>query len=248
MISDAKILKDMKKLLSLLLFVALFSSHLYAAGSKDGHVSARKEPSFLGVAVSFGVMDWEFGPKAISYNPKVLFKVGSSRNTLNLITGLQYKYNMGYSKFKGSIESVVNRDWQNSNAIYCSPASSQLQLPLIARVNLSKRGSGPWFIGAGLVGNYNFDARIVDKRKGQQKPERYIDRKLVNPFNYELNAQIGKKSGRFELYFYFRYDLSPLYDLKYTEANHADFYERVAPVMNDNWRVGVAGVIHITND
>lgn len=218
---------------------------LLAAGSYSCRAAegSAKEPAFFGLGIGIGVLDWEFGRYGMSFNPKVQFKVGSSANRFNLVTGIRYRYNTGYNHFRGLVLGTVERDWQNKKMVYSSIASSQIQVPLQVRVNLSRRGTGPWFIGIGATADFNVDARIIDKVKGEVRPRRIVDRNMVNPFSCEADFHFGKKMRNFELYAYFRYDLMPLYRAGYIGTAYPDYATSVGGLVNNNWMVGIAGVV-----
>lgn len=232
-------------------FISLFVvsvSLLLAAGTfccqaREASSGSPKEPSFLGLGMGIGVLDWEFGQYGMSFNPKIHFKVGSSANRFNLVTGIRYRYNAGYDHFGGMVLGAIEREWQNKKLVYVSIASSQIQVPLQMRVNLTRRGTGPWFIGAGVTADFNVDARIIDKAKGSVGPQKIVDRNMVNPFSCEADFHIGKKMRNFELYAYFRYDLMPLYRSDYIGREYPEYSVSVDGLARNRWMVGVAGVV-----
>lgn len=150
-----------------------------------------------------------------SVGGRLRFKFGDYDDFFNLSLGLQYSYYV----------------WLGDEM---SLEAHQISLPAVMKFNVCKLGYAGkcrYYLAGGTGYNFNVSASYSDYLNGNVK-----EKKMLRPYSWSLIGETGFAWRRWELGFYYRHDMQPLFNQRYI-YEHEDYYS-VEKGINNRYRFG----------
>lgn len=163
---------------------------------------------------------------SLALGPKIEFKLGAADNLLNFSLGAKSLW--------------WKPEWLSGTEIQ---HISFIQVPLYAAAKLNLFSTGyrsHFYIGGEWAYNLNFCSKIGDSYDGYMS-----DKELVNTSNMSASARIGFCWEHSDLSFYYRHDLSPVYNQEYVYHQYNDCYNDFVKVLNERFRFGISYTCYI---
>lgn len=163
---------------------------------------------------------------SLALGPKMEFKLGAADNIFN--------FSVGAKALWWKPEWLTGTEIQHITFM-------QVPIYAAAKLNLFRTGDDSHFyIGGEWAYNLNFGSKISDSYDDYMK-----DKELVNSSNMSASARIGFCWEHSDLSFYYRHDLSPVYNQEYIYQQYNDCYTDFEKVLNERFRIGISYTCYI---